>query len=119
MRPPSGTIAPEITLISVDLPAPLSPIKANTSPGRSVRLIPLRARTAPKFLVTSSSSRRLLIRLVSAAPTSQDDRWCSFAILRLVLHGQHGRLDESDFLDRLVEQNVHGEIENLGKHRRI
>ena len=41
---------PEIVLISVDLPAPLSPTSAVILPGRMSRSTPRRACTAPKLL---------------------------------------------------------------------
>jgi len=43
--------APLMHLISVDLPAPLSPRSASTSPRRTSRSTPSRAVTAPKRLV--------------------------------------------------------------------
>ena len=36
-----------IILIVVDLPAPLGPIRPNTSPGRAVKLMPSTAFTSP------------------------------------------------------------------------
>src|SRR4029453_6428836 len=44
-------------LTSVDLPAPLSPIRPTTSPGRSESETPVSARMAPKCLEIRSSSR--------------------------------------------------------------
>ena len=49
--PESGACAPEKHLISVDLPAPLSPITASTSPGYRSMSAPLRPTTLPKSLV--------------------------------------------------------------------
>src|ERR1044072_9087925 len=45
---------PEITLTSVDLPAPLSPTRATTSPGLTVKFTLFRAWTAPKRLLMPS-----------------------------------------------------------------
>ena len=42
-------------LTSVDLPAPLSPSSATTSPRPIAKLMPRSASIAPKFLVISSS----------------------------------------------------------------
>ncbi len=38
ISPPSGRIAPDSTFTSVLLPAPLSPMSATTSPGKTVKL---------------------------------------------------------------------------------
>ena len=50
MLPVSGVWTPESTLTSVDLPAPLSPTMATTSPRPTSRSMSVRAATAPKFL---------------------------------------------------------------------
>src|SRR5262245_54194781 len=47
---------PATHLISVDLPAPLSPTRAITSPSRTSKSTPLRASTEPKCFDTSRSS---------------------------------------------------------------
>src|SRR3954470_21874938 len=49
--PPSGWWKPESTLISVDLPAPFWPSRQCTSPGRTSRSTPSRARTPGNDLV--------------------------------------------------------------------
>src|SRR6201996_6802595 len=54
--PASGCQIPEIVLIRVDLPAPLSPTRAVTLPAGMVRLMSLSAWTGPKFLPTPRSS---------------------------------------------------------------
>src|ERR1700742_2594446 len=56
--PASGCQMPEIVLIRVDFPAPLSPTSAVTWPAGTVRLMSLRARTGPKFLPMPRSSSR-------------------------------------------------------------
>src|SRR5947207_7837890 len=56
--PPSGTCAPVMTLMSVDLPAPFSPTNACTSPARRSNDTPFSARTPSKDLVTAVSWRR-------------------------------------------------------------
>src|SRR5204862_8109177 len=57
---------PAIALISVDLPAPLSPTSATTSPASTSKSTPVRASTAPKRLVTPLTSRRWVFEPVSA-----------------------------------------------------
>src|SRR6476661_432407 len=49
---------PEIALIKVDLPAPLSPTSATTSPCPTSKSTSVSARTAPKLLLTPFSSSR-------------------------------------------------------------
>src|SRR4051812_36927914 len=49
---------PEIALIRVDLPAPLSPTRATTSPLPTSKSTSVSARTAPKLLLTPFSSSR-------------------------------------------------------------
>ena len=57
ISPPSGCSTPPTMFISVDLPAPFSPISACTSPARSSKDTPVSARTAPKRLVMPVSLR--------------------------------------------------------------
>ena len=47
MVPAEGLCAPDITLSSVDLPAPLSPSRATTSPGMTWKSTESSARTKP------------------------------------------------------------------------
>src|SRR5207247_6457645 len=56
-RPASGRWKPAMILISVDLPAPLSPSSPRTSPLRRWRLTSRRAVTGPKRLETCSTRR--------------------------------------------------------------
>src|SRR4051812_13134928 len=56
-RPSSGFWKPEMVLISVDLPAPLSPSRPSTSPLRRCRLMSRSAVTGPKCLDTCSTRR--------------------------------------------------------------
>src|ERR1700742_240897 len=56
-RPASGFWKPEMILISVDLPAPLSPSSPSTSPLRRCRLTSRSAVTGPKRLETCSTRR--------------------------------------------------------------
>src|SRR5215813_14043077 len=57
MRPELTGSAPEMRLNSVVLPAPLGPMSARRSPGRTARATPSTARRPPKCLVTPSSVR--------------------------------------------------------------
>src|ERR1700733_5194148 len=57
ISPSSVWNTPEIALISVDLPAPLSPAKATTSPGKTSNETLLRAWTPPKCLDTLRTTR--------------------------------------------------------------
>ena len=50
ISPPLGSQMPEIVLISVDLPAPLSPTRAVTWPAGMSRSMSVSACTGPKFL---------------------------------------------------------------------
>src|SRR5512132_3474093 len=59
MSPASGAWTPAITLIKVDLPAPFSPTRACTSPGRNSKSTSLSARTPGKLLDAASSWRGL------------------------------------------------------------
>ena len=54
--PPSGRYIPYKMLISVDLPAPFSPINAKTSPVDNFRLTSSLATTPGNFLVMPRSS---------------------------------------------------------------
>src|SRR4051794_18666680 len=56
-RPSSGFWKPEMILISVDLPAPLSPSRPSTSPLPRCRLTSRSAVTGPKRLATCSTTR--------------------------------------------------------------
>src|SRR3954471_22950273 len=55
IRPSSGFWKPEMILIRVDLPAPLSPSSPRTSPLRRCRLMSRSAVTGPKRLATCST----------------------------------------------------------------
>ena len=57
MSPESGWYIPDIILISVDLPAPFSPRRACTWPGRTLILTRSITLTGPKDLETSLSWR--------------------------------------------------------------
>src|SRR5262245_12006695 len=57
ITPSSAGFTPAITLIIVDLPAPLSPTRATTSPAYTSSEASLRASTAPKRFVMPCSDR--------------------------------------------------------------
>src|SRR3982074_3519202 len=57
MWPAAGFWKPEMILISVDLPAPLSPSSPSTSPFFKCRLMSCRAVTGPKRLAMCSTRR--------------------------------------------------------------
>src|SRR5271166_6417887 len=65
MLPESRTIAPDRTLLRVDLPAPLSPTRPRTSPARNVRFTRSRDLIAPKDLLMSSIRTRIDASLLS------------------------------------------------------
>src|SRR5262247_3393953 len=68
MRPELTGSAPEMRLNSVVLPAPLGPMSARRSPGRTARATPSTARSPPKCLLTPSSSRANSALMASARP---------------------------------------------------
>jgi hypothetical protein len=57
ISPLSGVCVPAMHLTSVDLPAPLSPTSAITSPGLTSKSTSVNACTEPKDLVMPRSSR--------------------------------------------------------------
>src|SRR3954463_7213261 len=71
ISPSSGRMLPARIFISVDLPAPFSPIRACTVPGRIRRLTPSSATTPGYRLVMPSASRRYSgMAIASARPAS-------------------------------------------------
>ena len=56
ISPSSAVSAPDRHLISVDLPAPLSPMMASTSPGYSLRLTLARPTTCPNVFTRPRAS---------------------------------------------------------------
>src|SRR3954452_3125162 len=71
-RPSSGFWKPEMVLISVDLPAPLSPSRPSTSPLPRCRLISRSAVTGPKRLATPSTRRTSSDAAATAHPPHVD-----------------------------------------------
>src|SRR6478752_10815942 len=90
---------PAMILIRVDLPAPLSPRTQVTSPARTVRLMPLRARMAPYVLPTSFIS-------MSGSPEWSSGSACSDRVSVMSAHLSGGR----ELLD--VEVDHDGEQEH-------
>src|ERR1700722_13051668 len=84
--PPSAWWTPEMILIRVDLPAPLSPARARTSPGCRVRETSFRAWTPPNRFDTFSASRIGEEFVVLAT-------WSILSNLFLNLINQHGNDD--------------------------
>src|SRR6478735_2486450 len=64
--PSSYGWAPDRPLMRVDFPAPLSPTRADTLPGWTLIVTPLRTSTGPKLLRMSSSSISALIATPAA-----------------------------------------------------
>src|SRR5262245_16250648 len=74
--PPSGVWIPAIVFTRVDLPAPLSPTSATTSPSRTSKSTRSRAWTGPNLLLTpSTSSNGVLALIVFASPDLGDPRF--------------------------------------------
>src|SRR3954447_22217774 len=70
-RPSSGFWKPEIVLMSVDLPAPLSPSRPRTSPLRRCRLMSRNAVTGPKRFATCSTRSTSSDARASSAETTR------------------------------------------------
>src|SRR6266516_6752760 len=116
---------PAIVLISVDLPAPLSPTSAITSPRRTSRSTSLRASTDPKVFVMPRSSRtgvssgnevRFLTQL--GRPEAPQPRVTyRLAVLLVLPDADVALLEESGRVDlrpvRLVERNRRDDVRRL------
>src|SRR5882724_8861964 len=92
ISPSSYWNTPEIALITVDLPAPLSPATATTSPGWTSNDTLLRACTPPKCLETLRTER---IVSLNGAPSHE-------AALGLI--DQHGNDDDGADRHELPER---------------
>src|SRR5918993_5118343 len=64
--PESGIRAPVSALINVDLPAPLSPITASTSPGNRSTSTPSRPITLPKVLISPRAESTVVVGSASS-----------------------------------------------------
>src|SRR3970282_1803658 len=96
--PAVGRWTPATTLTSVDLPAPLSPQRARTSPSRTARETSLSASTAPKRIESRWTSRR-------GAPSLPGDIG---GVDQHGLHEQEGALDHVRPLQLLDDDLLHG-----------
>src|SRR5258706_6948692 len=76
--------SPEMILMRVDLPAPLSPSTQATSPARTVRLMPSSAMIGPKALPTSSIS-------TSGSPLCRVGSACSSMVWVMTFPSSPGR----------------------------
>src|SRR5690554_2568117 len=102
MRPESGARLPAIWAISVDLPAPLGPIRAWISPGRRSSETSRVACSAPKRLFRLSSvSTASLILLPPCQPAH-------YAMLGEQHHKQQHHTEEQlPVLGQPAEQGIH------------
>src|SRR5271154_434133 len=94
ISPLSSWKTPETALIRVDLPAPLSPARATTSPGCTSSETPASACTPPKCLVASRTVR-MGARSLNLAPSQK---------LALRLVDQHGNDDHRAHRDELPKR---------------
>src|SRR3954453_9060410 len=112
---------PDMTLTSVDLPAPLSPTRPTTSPAPTSKSTPSRAWTAPKRLLTprSSSSGAVAVAVVLMSGTlSSGPRDARVLAGALVLAGaQLPRLPEAVLDDGVLDVGL-DDGDRLEDHRR-
>src|SRR4051794_18199918 len=101
MRPSSGFWKPEMILISVDFPAPLSPSSPSTSPLRRCRLMSRRAVTGPKRLATCSTRRTSSEARASSAGTTR-----SSSTAAPLSHASDVDVDDHRAEDRPAEDEV-------------
>src|ERR671922_142579 len=100
-RPSSGFWKPEMILMSVDLPAPLSPSRPSTSPRRKCRLMSRSAVTGPKRLATCSTRSTS-----SDARASSGDTTRSSATAAPFPHAPDVDVDDHRAEDRAAEDEV-------------
>src|SRR5271168_4818068 len=111
ISPLSSWKTPETALIRVDLPAPLSPARATTSPGCTSSETPASACTPPKCLVALRTVR-MGARSLNLTPSQE---------LALRLVHQHGNDDHRAHRDELPERldvDEHQSILNDRNHQR-
>src|SRR5258705_13945052 len=104
---------PEIALINVDLPAPLSPTSATTSPAWTSKSTSVRASTAPNRLVTPLTSRsgRSGAAVAEAVVISSLD-----SLLDTVLLARSGVGAGADLRRRPVLVRDHRRLDRVGGH---
>src|SRR3954449_4992366 len=100
-RPPSGFWKPEMILIRVDLPAPLSPRRPRTSPLRRCRLMSRSAVTGPKRFATCSTRSTSSDARASSAETTR-----SSSIAAPLPHAADVDVDDHRAEDRHAEDEV-------------
>src|SRR5690606_15199008 len=101
--PESGVWTPASTFISVDLPAPFSPMRAWTSPRRRSKSTPRRAGAPPKDLVMPSIATSDAMGLLPAL------------VLRQVLAGDHlGWHQHGPLLEFLAREQLLGHLQRDG-----
>src|SRR3569833_1992158 len=107
--PSAAVSAPETSLMRVDLPAPFSPTRAGTSPGRTSKSTPSSARTPPYRLrmpVSLSSGSLSVMDPPSAPPRAlRGGRARSVVVLVDVVLGDLQRVAEQDLL--LLREVLH------------
>src|SRR5271155_4897892 len=107
ISPLSSWKTPETALIRVDLPAPLSPAKATTSPGCTSRETPASACTPPKCLVALRTVR-IGARSLNLTPSQKP-------ALRLV--DEHGNDDHRTHCNELPERLDVDEYQSILNNR--
>src|SRR3954451_5190752 len=125
MPPSSGLFTPAIVFTSVDLPAPLSPTRATTSPGCTARSTSVSAWTAPNRLETprSSSTGALIASAIGISGFSASVRVGSrsdrFGTGQGPPHGPGaGRRRRPDHRGRSAgDADLGGGVEAVGDHR--
>src|SRR5512147_3258251 len=114
--PESGCNAPLNSLSRVDLPAPFSPTRACTSPGRSSKSTSLSARTPGKLLDTASSLRGLAAPDGAAAGSRGGTPGGPVALSGLlrkardILFGYEGNIHDVAFWDLLALELLLSEL---------
>src|SRR3954452_21779256 len=119
---------PAIALIRVDLPAPLSPTRATTSPGPTSKSTSVSARTAPKLLLTPFSSSRGVfgpaagcVAVASVTCLLQLRRGpLAHSLTFLLQAGLLARCGvglRADLIDRVQAVLDHGVLDLVGRHR--
>src|SRR5258705_11837597 len=104
---------PEIALINVDLPAPLSPTSATSSPAWTLKSTSVRASTAPNRLVTPLTSRSGR----SGAAVAEAVVTCSLdSLLDAVLLARGGVCARADLRRRPVLVRDNRRLDGFGGH---
>src|SRR5271163_700025 len=111
ISPLSSWKTPETAFIRVDLPAPLSPARATTSPGCTSSETPASACTPPKCLVALRTAR-MGARSLNLTPSQKPP-------LRLIdQHGNDDHRADRDELPERLDVDEHQSILNHRNHQR-